>query len=118
MRIPSWPATAARALLRERASRVYLIVVAACLALLLLDTAVFSHRSLSLTGVLLILLTLPWTPLLYALFASVLGMDPQGVSVDWSGWTLAVVAALVSALINAALLRYAARVQRRRVAAR
>jgi hypothetical protein len=118
MRIPSWPATAARALLGERVSRNYLIAVAVSLALLLVDTAVFSHRSLSITGVLLILLTLPWTPLLYALFASVFGMDPQGVSADWSGWTLTVAAAVVSALINAALLSYAARVQRRRVTAR
>jgi len=93
-------------------------VVAASLALLLLDTAVLSHRSLSLTGVLLILLTLPWTPMLYALFAAVLGMDPQGVAYDWSGWTLTVVAAVVSALINAVLLRYAVRLQRRRITAR
>jgi hypothetical protein len=118
MRIPSWPASAVRNLLAERVSRVYLAVVAASLVLLLLDTAVLSHRSLSLTGVLLILLTLPWTPMLYALFASVLGMDPQGVAYDWSGWTLTVVGALVSALINAVLLGYAVRLQRRRATAR
>jgi hypothetical protein len=118
MRIPSWPATATRTLLGERVSRNYLIAVAVSLALLLLDTAAFSHRSLSITGVLLILLTLPWTPLLYALFASLVGMNPQGVSATWSGWTLTVVAAVVSALINAALLGYAARVQRRRATTR
>jgi hypothetical protein len=45
-------------------------------------------------------------------------MNPQGVAYDWSGWTLTVVAAVVSALINAVLLRYAVRLQRRRITAR
>lgn len=114
MRTPSWLTTAASPLHRERVSRVYLCVVGASLALLLLDTAVFSHRDASVTGVLLVLLTLPWTPMLWALFASVGGMDTQVTAYGWSGWTLTVVAALVSAAVNAVLLGYAARFARRR----
>ena len=119
MRIPSWAATAARALYREQASRVYLSLVGAALVLMLLDTALLSHRSLSLTGVLLMLLTLPWTPLLWALFVTMGGMNAQATAFGWVGWSLTVVAALVSAAVNAALIGYfARRAGRRRVAAR
>ncbi|MFJ5610202.1 SCO4225 family membrane protein [Streptomyces sp. NPDC093221] len=114
MRIPSWLTTATGPLHRERISRGYLYVVGAALALMLLDTAVFSHRNASLTAVLLVLLTLPWTPLIWALFAAVCGMDTRGTAFGWSGWTLTVVAALVSAALNAVLLGYAARYARRR----
>jgi hypothetical protein len=119
MRIPSWAATAARVMYREQISRVYLCVVGAALVLMLLDTALLSHRSLSLTGVLLMLLTLPWTPLLWALFVAVGGLNAQATAPGWGGWSLTVLAALVSAAVNAALLGYLARrAGRRRVAAR
>ncbi|SFF56866.1 hypothetical protein SAMN05216251_11985 [Actinacidiphila alni] len=117
MRIPTWLAAATVPLHRERVSRGYLYVVGAALALMLLDTAVFSHRNASLTAVLLVLLTLPWTPALWALFAAVGGMDTRGTAFGWSGWTLTVVAALVGAAINAVLLGYAARWSRRRAGA-
>jgi len=117
MRIPPRLAAAAGPLYRERVSRVYLAVVAASLALMLLDTAVFSHRGASFTGVLLVLLTLPWTPLLWALFVAVSGMDTQVTAYGWSGWALTVLAALVSATVNAALLGFAARYARRRAPA-
>jgi hypothetical protein len=119
MRIPSWAATAARALYREQASRVYLSVVGAAFVLMLLDTVLLSHRSLSLTGVLLMLLTLPWTPLLWALFVAVGGMNAQATAFGWAGWSLTVVAALVSAGLNAALIGHLVRrAGRRRVEAR
>lgn len=117
MRIPTWATAAARALYRERTSRIYLSLVGASLALLLLDTALFSHRYASLTGVWLLLLTLPWTPLLWVLFVSVGGLNTEVTAYGWSGWTLTVVAALLSAAFNAALLGYAARAARRRVPA-
>lgn len=118
MRVPSWAANAARPLHREGVSRAYLAVVAASVALMLLDTAVLSHGHASFAGVLLLLVTLPWTPLLFSLFTSAAGMNEQVTAYHWSGWTLTLVAAVVSALINAALLGYAARLRRRRVAAR
>jgi hypothetical protein len=114
MRIPTWLTTATAPLYRERVSRGYLCVVGAALVLMLLDTAVFSHRNASLTAVLLVLLTLPWTPALWALFAAVGGLETRGTAFGWSGWTLTVVAALVSAALNAVLLGYAARYARRR----
>jgi hypothetical protein len=67
--------------------------------------------------VLLVLLTLPWTPLLWALFVTVSGMDTQVTAYGWSGWALTVAAALVSAAINAVLLGFAARYARRRALA-
>lgn len=119
MRPPSWAAHAAHAMFRERISRTYLYVVGAALALTLLDTAVLSHRQVSVTGVLLLLLTLPWTPLLWALFAAMGGLNTQTAAWGWSGWALTVLAAVVSAAVNAALLGYfARRAGRRRVAAR
>lgn len=117
MRIPTWAVTAVRPLIRERVSRVYLCVVGAALVLVLLDTAVLSHRQLSLTGVLLLLLTLPWTPALWSLFAAMGGADRYTTAYGWWGWSLTVLAAVVSAAINAALLGWAARMRRRRVPA-
>ncbi|MBY8882499.1 SCO4225 family membrane protein [Actinacidiphila acidipaludis] len=118
MRTPSWVLTATGPIHRERVSRVYLGVVAAALALMLLDTALISHSHASLTGVLLLLLTLPWTPLLFSLFTTVSGTNDSFTAYGWSGWTITVIAAIVSAAINAALLGYAARLRRRRVPAR
>lgn len=118
MRIPTWAVNAARPLHRERVSRVYLGVVAAAVILVLLDTALISHRHLSFTGVLLMLLTVPWTPLLWSLFAAAGGMNSYATSYGWWGWTLSVLAAVVSAGINAVLLGIAARLLRRRVPAR
>ncbi|SEO52610.1 SCO4225 family membrane protein [Actinacidiphila rubida] len=118
MHIPSWAVTATRPLHRERVSRVYLAVVAAALALMLLDTALLSHSDASLTGVLLLLLTLPWTPLLFSVLVSAGGSGERFASFGWSGWTLTIVSALLSAALNAVLLGYAARLRRRRLAAR
>lgn len=118
MQIPPWAVTATSPFHRERVSRVYLAVVGAAFALMLLDTAVISHGHASLTGVLLLLLTLPWTPLLFPVLASLSGTNEQVTAYGWSGWTITVVAALLSAAINAVLLGYAARLRRRRVAAR
>jgi MFS family permease len=119
MRIPSWAVRVTRPLYREQISRIYLCVVGAALVLTLLDAAVFSHRQSSVTGVLLLLVTLPWTPLLWALFAAMGGLDTQATAWGWSGWALTVLAAVVSAGVNALLLGYLARrAGRRRVAAR
>ena len=118
MRVPSWAANAARPFYRERVSRGYLAVVAVSVVLMLLDTAVLSHGHASFAGMLLLILTLPWTPLLFALFTSAAGMNEEVTAYHWSGWTLTLVAALISALVNAALLGYAARVSRRRAATR
>lgn len=114
MRVPSWLTAATGPLYRERVSRGYLYAVAASIVLLLLDTAVFSHRSASLTGMVVLILTLPWTPALWALFAAIGGMDTRTTAFGWSGWALTILAALVSAAINAFLLGYAARYARRR----
>lgn len=118
MRIPSRVVDATGILHRERVSRIYLCVVGAALALVLLDTALVSHRQVSVTGVLLVLLTVPWTPMLWMLFAAIGGMDTDVTVYGWWGWTLTVLAAVVSAAINAVLLGYAARLLRRRVPAR
>lgn len=117
MRIPTWLINATRPVHRERISRIYLVVVGIATVLLLLDTALVSHRHASPTAFLLLLVTLPWTPLLWSLVASAGGLDLQSTAFGWSGWTLAVLAALVSALVNAVLLGYAARLSRRRAAA-
>ncbi|WP_225846731.1 SCO4225 family membrane protein [Streptomyces sp. HPF1205] len=118
MRIPAWAAAAARPVVKERVSRVYLCVVGAALVLVLLDSALFSQRRLSPTGVLLLLLTLPWTPPLWSVFAALGGMDKYTTAYGWWGWSLTLLAAVVSALVNATLLGWAARVRRRRVPAR
>lgn len=116
MRLPIWAVHAARPLHRERASRIYLAVVAAAVLLMLLDTALLSHGGSSPAGVLLLLVTLPWTPLLFALFAAIGGTSAQALAYGWQGWTVTLVAAVVSALVNAVLLGWAARVRRRRTA--
>ncbi|MFG1810768.1 SCO4225 family membrane protein [Streptomyces sp. NPDC049040] len=117
MRVPARLTAATRLVHRERLSRIYLAVVGVATALLLLDTALVSHRHASPTAFLLLVVTLPWTPLLWSLAASAGGLDLQETAFGWSGWTLAVVAALVSAVVNAVLLGYAARFTRRRAAA-
>jgi hypothetical protein len=114
MRLPAWAVHAVRPVHRERVSRIYLGVVAVALVLMLLDSAVLSSSGTSLTGVLLLLLTLPWTPALFALYAAVSGASAQSTAYGWSGWTVTLVAAVVSALLNAVLLGWAARVRRRR----
>jgi hypothetical protein len=118
MRIPTWLTTAAHPLYRERISRAYLVVVAASVLLFLLDTAVYSGTRSSITGTWLLIATLPWTPLLWLLFVTVGGMNTEVTAYGWSGWTLTLVAALVAAVVNAALLGCAARLARRRVPAR
>ena len=118
MRIPSWFLTATGPIRREHVSRIYLAVVAAALVLMLLDTVTISHSHASVTGLLLLLLTLPWTPLLFALFTTLAGTNDQVTAYGWSGWTITVVAAVVSAAINAFLLGYVARLRRRRAPAR
>ncbi|MFI1098170.1 SCO4225 family membrane protein [Streptomyces sp. NPDC020917] len=118
MQIPSWAVTATSPFHRERVCRVYLTVVGAALLLMLLDTAVISHGHASLAGMLLLMLTLPWTPLLFSLMTSAGGTNEQVTAYGWSGWAITVAAAVVSAGINAVLLGYAARLRRRRVAAR
>ncbi|SHL49188.1 SCO4225 family membrane protein [Actinacidiphila paucisporea] len=117
MRVPARLIDATRPAHRERASRIYLVVVGVALVLLLLDTALVSHRHASPTGFLLLAVTLPWTPLLWSLAASAGGLDVETTSFGWSGWALAVLAALVGAAVNAVLLGYAARLARRRRAA-
>ena len=114
MRIPTWLTNGVRPLHRELISRIYLSVVAGSLLLLLLDTAAYSHFHASLTGAWLVILTLPWTPMLWLLFVTVGGLDTEVTAYGWSGWTLTIVAALVSAAVNALLLGYAARIARRR----
>lgn len=117
MRLPNWAVHAVRPVHRERVSRIYLGAVAAAAALMLLDSAALSRSSASFTGVLLLLLTLPWTPVLFAFFATLGGTTAQSTAYGWSGWTLTLVAAVVSALLNAVLLGWGARVRRRRTPA-
>ncbi|WP_333767419.1 SCO4225 family membrane protein [Streptomyces sp. IBSBF 2435] len=116
MRIPTWLVNATRLAHRERLSRIYLVVVGIATLLLLVDTALISHRHASPTAFLLLVVTLPWTPLLWSLVASAGGLDARTTAFGWSGWALAVAAALVSAALNAVLLGYAARYSRRRTA--
>jgi hypothetical protein len=118
MHMPPWAARAARALVGERASRIYLVAVAACTALTLAQTAFSGGPGLSFGGVLLELATLPWTPALWRLFAVVGGLDAQAAAGGWTGWALTVVAAMVSAGIDAVLIGYATRAARGRVATR
>lgn len=116
MRTPTWLTNATRLAHRERVSRIYLLVVGAATVLLLLDTALVSHRHASPVAFLLLVVTLPWTPLLWSLAASAGGLDVRTTAFGWTGWTLTVAAAVVSAVINAVLLGYAARIARRRAA--
>ncbi|MFJ2958113.1 SCO4225 family membrane protein [Streptomyces sp. NPDC087270] len=108
----------ARVVAGERAARIYLGVVAVCLLLTLLQTAIAGGPALSFSGVLLELATLPWTPALWRLFAAVGGLDVSSAASGWTGWTLTVVAAIVAAALDAVLIGYGVRAARRRVAAR
>ena len=117
MRTPTWLTSATRPVHREKASRIYLAVVGAAAVLLLLDTVLVSHRHASPAAFLLLLVTLPWTPLLWTLAARAGDLDLQATAFGWSGWALAVVAALIAALVNAVLIGWAARFARRRAAA-
>ena len=118
MHMPPRVVGTARALVRERASRIYLVAVAVCLVLVLAQTAIDGGPEVSFSGVLLELVTLPWTPVLWRLFAAVGGLDVQAAAGGWTGWVLTVAAAMVSAVIDAALIGCAVRASRRRVAAR
>ena len=117
MRIPTWLTSATRPVRRERVSRIYLLVVGIATVLLLLDTALVSHRHASPVAFLLLVATLPWTPLLWSLAASAGGLDVRTAAFGWTGWALAVASALVSAVVNAVLLGYVARTARRRTTA-
>jgi hypothetical protein len=103
---------------RERAPRIYLCLVAAALVLLAVDTAFITHQAALLSGVWLLLLTLPWTPVLWAVLDSVSGINTVEATYGWDGYVLAVAAMLISALINAVLLglfsRYRQRQRERR----
>jgi hypothetical protein len=118
MHLPPWAVGAARGVVRERASRIYLGVVAAAVLLLLLQTALDRDPQVSFGGVLLELVTLPWTPLLWRLFAAVGGLGTRAAANGWTGWALTVAAAVVSASLDAALIGYGVRAARRRFAAR
>ena len=118
MRVPHWLSDAARSVHRERAPRIYLCLVAAALVLLAVDTAFITHQAALLSGVWLLLLTLPWTPVLWAVLDSVSGINTVEATYGWDGYVLAVGAMLISALINAVLLglfsRYRQRQRERR----
>jgi hypothetical protein len=102
----------------ERASRVYLYAVAASLALTLLAAGLLAHLQVTLPAMLLELLTLPWTPLLWRLFAAIGGLDPYAAGNSWTGWSLTMLAAALSACVNAVVVGRMARSRRRRVAPR
>jgi hypothetical protein len=68
--------------------------------------------------VLLMLLTLPWTPALWWVFTAAGGMDAYAAAYGWWGWTLTLLAAVVSATVNAVVLGWAARRARGRPPAR
>jgi hypothetical protein len=114
MRIPVWLAAAARPFHHERASRIYLCLVGATLLLLAIDTAFITHQDASLSAIWLVLVTLPWTPLLWALFDAFDGATSGAAAYGWGVYAFGVGTALVSALLNAALLGIAVRAVRRR----
>jgi hypothetical protein len=114
MPIPRRLRAAARVVYRERLSRVYLCLVAAALVLVLIDTVFVSHADASLSGVWLVLLTLPWMPMFWSLFDAVGGQSPSDAAHGWGGWSTSVAAALVAAVLNAVLLGLVARARRRR----
>ncbi|WP_127360782.1 SCO4225 family membrane protein [Actinacidiphila soli] len=114
MRVPPWLSATARSTYRERAPRVYLCLVAAALFLLLIDTAFISHQDASFLGIWLLLLTLPWAPMLWALFDAISGAGTMEVVYGWGGRVLAVTGMLVAALINAVLLGVVSRYYRER----
>ncbi|MDX6350184.1 MAG: hypothetical protein QOF84_4974 [Streptomyces sp.] len=114
MRVPPWLSATARSVYHERAPRIYLCLVAAALFLLLIDTAFISHQDASFSGIWLLLLTLPWAPMLWALFDAISGPSTMELIYGWDGWVLAVTGMLVSALINAVLLGVVSRYYRER----
>ena len=114
MRVPPWLSATARSVHRERAPRVYVCLVAAALFLLVIDTAFVSHQDASFSGIWLLLLTLPWAPMLWALFDAISGISTAEVVYGWGGWVLRVTGMLVSALINALLLGLVSRYYRQR----
>ncbi|SEG90003.1 hypothetical protein SAMN05216223_12153 [Actinacidiphila yanglinensis] len=114
MHMQPWAVRTARAVVRERSSRIYLAAVAVCLVLTLVETAVAGDPAVSFPGVLLELATLPWTPVLWRLFVAAGGLDVQAAADGWSGWTLTLVAAAVSAALDALLIGWAVRTARRR----
>lgn len=113
MRIPEWLAAAASPFVRERVSRAYLCLVGATLLLLAVDTAFVTHQDASFSGIWLVLATLPWTPLLWALFDAFDGPASGAAAHGWGGYAFGVGTAVVSALVNALLLGVAARALRR-----
>ena len=113
MRVPHWLSDTARSVHRGRAPRIYLCLVAAALVLLAVDTAFITHQAALLSGVWLLLLTLPWTPVVWALLDSVSGINTFEATYGWDGYVLAVVAMLISALVNAVLLGLFSRYRQR-----
>ncbi|MGW3245729.1 SCO4225 family membrane protein [Streptomyces sp. NPDC001070] len=65
----------------------------------------------------LVLLTLPWMPLLWSPFDAV-GQAPADTAHGWGGRSTSVAATLVSAVLNAVPLGPVARARRRRSHAR
>ncbi|MFD8078501.1 SCO4225 family membrane protein [Streptomyces sp. NPDC059718] len=114
MPIPRKLRAAGRSVYRERVSRVYLCLVAAVLVLVLLDSAFVSHADATLSGVWLVLLTLPWMPMFWSLFDAIGGLGAADAAHGWGGWSAAVAAAVVSAVLNAVLSGLVARARRRR----
>jgi hypothetical protein len=113
MRIPAWLSAAARPFHRERVSRVYLCLVGATLILLAVDTAFITHEDASFSGIWLVLVTLPWTPMLWGLFDVFKGTASAPVAYGWGVYAFGVGTAVLSALLNALLLGVAARALRR-----
>jgi hypothetical protein len=113
LRLPSAAHAIYRATFAERISRAYMCLVAAALALVLIDTAFITHQDALYGGLWLVLITLPWTPMLWSLFDAIGGAGTPGTVYGWGGWVMAVIASLVSALVNAGLLALAARFWRR-----
>jgi hypothetical protein len=112
-RLPSAARAVYRGIYAERISQAYMCLVAAALVLVLIDTAFITHQDAMYSGFLLVLLTLPWTPMLWSLFGAIGGTDTLGTVYGWSGWAMAVTASLASALVNGGLLGLAARLWRR-----
>ncbi|MFF3564814.1 SCO4225 family membrane protein [Streptomyces sp. NPDC002574] len=114
MSIPHRLRAAARSVYRERVSRVYLGLVTAAMVFLLVDTAFVSHEDATFSGVWLVLLTLPWMPMFWRLFAEAGGQEAANAAYGWGAWWTAVLAALLSAVLNAAVLGIIARARKRR----
>jgi hypothetical protein len=118
MRIPPWLPATARPFHRERVSRAYLWLVGAALVVLVVDTAFVTREDASFAGIWLVLLTLPWTPLVWALSESLHGPGSDVMAYGWGAYAFGVGTALLSALLNALLLGIAARALRRHARAR